>query len=168
MLSIVDLPREHGVPLGRYRLRRDGCNEAFPGVRYVDGVSVEPVDGKAVARQAAAFGGAVIIEPWDEETGKLVVTHLLHVKKGKLASEVQALFGGPTSETVREMPAVVSEPEEDVEEVDEEDEVNFDAMSKAELQQLADELEIHYGSRDTKPQLIGMIEEVYPGEVDDD
>lgn len=70
MLSPYSLPRTDGFPVGRYRLLFGAHSEAYAGVRYVDGRSVDPVDGRTILRQAQAFGPAISVEPWDEETAE--------------------------------------------------------------------------------------------------
>ncbi len=68
MLSPHALPRTDGIPTGRYALLHGSSNEVYFGVRYVDGRSTGPVDGRTILRQAMAFGPTISVEPWDEET----------------------------------------------------------------------------------------------------
>lgn len=75
MLSPFAIPRIDGVPVGRYRLLLGTRTESFSGVRYVNGRSVEPVDGRTILRQHQAFGDVVRVEPWDEETARRVLAY---------------------------------------------------------------------------------------------
>lgn len=49
----------------RYRLRKDGCNTGYPGARFKDGVATKPATARTALRLRAAFGAALVIEPWD-------------------------------------------------------------------------------------------------------
>lgn len=67
MLGSSDIPRDgNGVPSGRFRLRLGTRTEVVPGARFVAGVTVQPVDGPAVARLVQAYGPELVIEPWDK------------------------------------------------------------------------------------------------------
>lgn len=58
------------LPMDRtYRLRMTGCNTHFPGAKFVDGVTVEPVKWRDARRIAFAWGvRSCTIEYWDEPT----------------------------------------------------------------------------------------------------
>lgn len=71
MLDPNDIPRS-GTAF--YRLRYAGCNEAFPGAEFKDGVTVAPVAARDALRLYQAFGKALIIEPW-ESAGLPVPKH---------------------------------------------------------------------------------------------
>ena len=52
---------------GKYRLIMPGCNTHFPGARFVDGVTVEPVAWRDARRIAIAWGSrSCQIEHWEE------------------------------------------------------------------------------------------------------
>lgn len=48
-----------------YCLRYPGCNEAFMGATFKDGVTVAPVDSRTAKRLHQAFGAALTIELWE-------------------------------------------------------------------------------------------------------
>ena len=62
MLDPNDIPRS-GTAF--YRLRYAGCNEAFPGAEFKDGVTITPVSARDAARLFQAFGQSLTIEPWE-------------------------------------------------------------------------------------------------------
>jgi hypothetical protein len=90
MLSISELPIVDGFPAGAYRLKLKANNDSFLGVTYRDGVSTEPVSGRFVARQYSAWGTALIIEPWDDETLSRIISHLESTGKATRATELRA------------------------------------------------------------------------------
>ncbi len=97
-VDIADIPHEHGLPLGRYRLRYSGLNATTPGAQFVDGVTQEPVTGRYVQRLRMAFGTDCTIEPWDEDTLIAIAAHLESIgKKQRAAALLQSLEPEPDS-----------------------------------------------------------------------
>src|SRR3954471_11022986 len=76
-VSIDELPREDGFPIGRYRLRYSTVTVTMWDAKLVEGVTVEPITGRTLARLHAAYGSDCTIEPWDDETRDLVASHLV-------------------------------------------------------------------------------------------
>ena len=60
------------------------------GVRYVDGRSVAPVDGKTIFRQHQAFGAAIKVEPWDDETAERCLAHAKSIGNAEAVVALEA------------------------------------------------------------------------------
>lgn len=91
-LQLSELPRKAGLPDGKYRFRYSELSVKLPGCHLVNGVSVEPVTGRALVRVRGAYGPQSVIEPWDEETALAVVDHLESRNMTERASQLMAEF----------------------------------------------------------------------------
>lgn len=88
-VSIDELPRQDGFPIGRYRLRYSTVTVTMFDAAIVNGVTIVPITGRTLARLQAAYGSDCTIEPWDEETQELVAKHLEATGKAERAAEVR-------------------------------------------------------------------------------
>ena len=92
-ITVREIPGTWGRPVGRYTLRLGDRTKKFPrGVRFVNGVTVEPVDGRAARRLFSAYGRrGLTIEPADEATVKLVAQYLRYQGKVARADELDGV-----------------------------------------------------------------------------
>jgi len=127
-LEVFEIPRQKGQLQGKYRLTMtDGRSEKYPGARFVDGVTVEPVEGKTVKRLYAAFGPSLTIEAWDDETLSMVADTLRDRGEIDRAAELTSSPAARSEATTRpELPAAEGD--------------DLDIMSRAELMDEAREL----------------------------
>jgi hypothetical protein len=88
-VTIDELPRQDGFPIGYYRLRYSTVTVTMWDAKLVDGVTVEPISGRTLARLHAAYGSECMIEPWDEETRELVADHLAATGHAARAAHVR-------------------------------------------------------------------------------
>jgi hypothetical protein len=88
-VTIDELPRQDGFPIGRYRVRYSTVTVTMFDCALVDGVTPEPVTGRTLTRLHQTYGSDCTIEPWDSETAELVGRYLEESGKGHRASQVR-------------------------------------------------------------------------------
>lgn len=78
MFSISELPRQEGLVLGSFRARHSSPTFSLEGYgfRFVDGVTIAPVEGRIPDRLHAAYGPDVTFEPCDRDSGELALLAL--------------------------------------------------------------------------------------------